>query len=157
MSLSPAEPASNVARGVLHAGIDLVVLSAASLVFACVLTAQLETGQLGWMWPSIPYDYERGDVLMHAVLASLAVTPAMLLIGRLAWVRQSPRWQDVAFAVATLLVIRLGPPDAQVFGNTWTQWEITAGLFLLQWPIILPLTLVAVLLRRLLRWVASRC
>jgi hypothetical protein len=156
MSLSPAVPASNLARGVLHAGIDLGVLFATSLVFACVLTAQLKTGQLGWMWPSIPYDYERGDVLMHAVLASLAVMPALLLIGRLAWVRRSLRWQDLAFALATVLVIRLGPPDAQVFGNTWSQWEITAGLFLLQWPIILPLTLAAVLLRRLLRWVASR-
>lgn len=151
MSLSPAVPASNVAQGVVRAGVDLVVLFATSLVFACVLTAQLKTGQLGWRWPSIPYDYERGDVLMHALLASLVVMPAVLLIGRLACVRRAPRWQDLAFAVATLLVIRLGPPDAQVFGNTWSQWEITAGLFLLQWPIVIPLTLAAVVLRRLIR------
>lgn len=154
MSLSPAEPASNVAQGVLHAGIDLVVLLATSIVFACVLTAQLKAERLGWMWPSIPYDYERGDVLMHALLASLAVMPGLLLVGRLACVRRSPRWQDLAFALATLMVIRLGPPEAQVFGNTWSHWEITAGLFLLQWPIALPLTLAAVLLRRLLHWLA---
>lgn len=151
MSLSPAEPASNVARGLLRAGIDLVVLFATSIVFACVLTAQLKAERLGWMWPSIPYDYERGDVLVHALLASLAVMPGLVLIGRLACVRRSLRWQDLAFALATLAVIRLGPPDAQVFGNTWSQWEITAGLFLLQWPIVIPLTLAAVVLRRLMR------
>lgn len=147
----PSAAGSNALRGVLHAGIDSAVLFATSLTFACVLTAQLKTERLGWTWPSIPYDYERGDVLVHALLASLAVMPAVLLIGRLAWVRQSLRWQDLAFALATLLVIRLGPPDAQVFGNTWTQWEITAGLFLLQWPIVIPLTLAAVVLRRMIR------
>lgn len=151
MSLSPAEPASHVARGVRHAGIDLVVLLATSIVFACVLTAQLNTERLGWMWPSIPYDYERGDVLVHALLASLAVMPGLVVVGRLACVRRSLRWQDLTFVLATLVVIRLGPPAAQVFGNTWSQWEITAGLFLLQWPIVIPLTLAAVVLRRLIR------
>lgn len=139
-------PASHPARHLLRAGIDLAVLLATSITFACVLTALLTTDGVGWVWPSIPFSYERADVLLHALLASLLVMP--LLLPRL---QRAARWQDLLFALATLLVIRLGPPDAQVFGMTWTTGEVTRGLFLQQWPLVLPLTAAAVLLRRLLR------
>jgi len=156
MSHSPAAAASDPRRTLLHACLDLGVLLAASITFACVLTAQLQTERFGWAWPSIPYDYTRGDVWIHALLASLVVIPVLVLCRR-AGARRPSRWQDLAFAVATLVVIRLGPPDAQVFGTTWTTWEITAGLFLLQWPIGVPVTVAAVLLRRLLgAWMDRR-
>lgn len=151
MPPSPAAPVSRAARGLLHAGIDLAVLLATSITFAGVLTAIITTDRPGWVWPSIPFSYERGDVLLHALLASLLVMPALLLAARSARWRGSARSQDLLFALATLLVIRLGPPDAQVFGTTWSGWEITVGLFLQQWPIVLPLTAAALLLRRLLR------
>lgn len=153
MPPSSFAPPSNIARTALQACLDLVVLLPTSITFACVLTAQLQTEHLGWAWPSIPYDYTRGDMWIHALLASLVVIPVLVLCRR-AGARPPSRWQDLAFAVATLVVIRLGPPDAQVFGTTWTAWEITAGLFLLQWPIVVPLTVASVMLRRLLgRWV----
>jgi len=156
MSLSPAVAASDPPRPLLHACLDLGVLLAASITFACVLTAQLQTERFGWAWPTIPYDYTRGDVWIHALLASLLLIPVLVLCRR-AGARRPSRWQDLAFAVATLVVIRLGPPDAQVFGTTWTTWEITAGLFLLQWPIGMPVTVAAVVLRRLLgTWMDRR-
>lgn len=151
MPPSPTAPTPNVARTALQACLDLAVLLATSITFTCVLTAQLQTERLGWVWPSIPYDYTRGDVWIHALLASLIVIPVLMLCRRQG-ARRSPRWQDLAFALSTLLVLRLGPPDAQVFGTTWTTWEITAGLFLLQWPIVVPLTVAAVVLRRLVGW-----
>lgn len=150
-AVPPASLALRAARGACRVGIDLLVLCSTSLAFAGVLTAQLSAERLGWMWPLIPYDYTRGDVVVHAVLASVVVLPALLLIGRWTRVQASPHWQAACFAQATLVVIRLGPPDAQVFGTTWTQGEITMGLFLLQWPIIVPLTAAAVLLRGLSR------
>lgn len=150
MPTSSIAPASHPARHLLRAGIDLAVLLATSITFACVLTALLTTDGVGWVWPSIPFSYERADVLLHALLASLLVMP-LLLPALLPRLQRAARWQDLLFALATLLVIRLGPPDAQVFGMTWTTGEVTRGLFLQQWPLVLPLTAAAVLLRRLLR------
>lgn len=109
MSLSPAAAASDPPRTLLHACLDLGVLLAASITFACVLTAQVQTEHLGWAWPSMPYDYTRGDVWIHALLASLVVIPVLVLC-RHAGARPPSRWQDLAFAVATLVVIRLGRP-----------------------------------------------
>jgi len=156
MTTLPAASPPTLARTLWQAAIDLAVLSATSVTFACVLTAALVSDRLGWTWPSIPYGYARGDVLIHALLASLVVLPALVLVDRLPRLRRPRVWQDLAFVLATLAVIRLGPPDAQVFGTTWTTWEVTTGLFLLQWPIILPLTLAAALLRRLLRGAARQ-
>ncbi|MEG2803244.1 hypothetical protein [Stenotrophomonas sp.] len=150
-AVPPASRAVRAARGACCIGLDLLVLCATSFAFAGVLTSLLSAERLGWMWPLIAYDYTRVDVVVHAVLASVVVMPALLLMGRLARVQASPRLQAACFALATLVVIRLGPPDAQVFGTTWTQGEITVGLFLLQWPIIVPLTAVAVPVRDLLR------
>lgn len=49
--------------------------------------------------------------------------------------------------MAALLAIYLGPPDPQVFGNTWARWEATFELFLGQWDIALPLALAAAAVR----------
>lgn len=156
MSPAPTSAPSTTARSVLRACLDLALLVATSLTFACVLTATLCNGRPGWMWPPTAYGDGRGDVLVHALLASLALLPVPMLVERLRRLRRPRACQDLAFVLATLAVIRLGPPDAQVFGTTWTPWEITSGLFLLQWPIIVPLTLTATLVRRLLRGAIDR-
>lgn len=147
---SPAATARALRCSVVRVVIDIGVLTLVSIGFACVLTAHLQTQRMGWVWPTT-FDNARSDVLLHALLASLLVAPVGLLIGRVARVRRSPSWQTLLFALLALLVIRLGPPDAQVFGTTWTQWEITQTLFLQQWALVLPLVGVALLLRRLLR------
>ena len=129
--------------------VDGALLAGASLAYTGALTATIRTGHLGWQLPSLPYTYERTDLLLHAVLAAAVVLAALLLIDRLPWMRRASWRGDGVFALAVLLVIRIGPPDARVFGDTWTAWEVTHALFLQQWPLLLTLTVVAVGLRRL--------
>lgn len=131
--------------------VDVTLLAAASIAYAGALTATIRTGHLGWQLPSLPYTYERSDLLLHAVFAAAAVLAALLLVDRLPPVRRAPWRGDGVFALAVLLVIRIGPPDARVFGETWTAWEVTHALFLQQWPLLLTLTVAAVGLRRLAR------
>ncbi|MCC7632916.1 hypothetical protein [Stenotrophomonas rhizophila] len=131
--------------------VDGALLAAASIAYAGALTATIRTGHLGWQLPSLPYTYERSDLLLHAVFAAAAVLAALLLVDRLPPVRRTPWRGDGVFALAVLLVIRIGPPDARVFGDTWTAWEVTHALFLQQWPLLLTLTVAAVGLRRLAR------
>lgn len=133
----------------LRAAADGVLLAAASLGYAGCLTATLRNGTLGWELPSLPYTYERTDVLLHALLAVLLVLPALWLAQRLPALRRAAWRGDALFALAVLLVIRIGPPDARVFGETWTAGEVTQALFLQQWPLLLPLTVAAIGLRRL--------
>ncbi|MCF7752087.1 hypothetical protein KQ945_15105 [Bacillus subtilis subsp. subtilis] len=147
---SPAASAIPLRHSVVRGVIDVGLLTLCAIGFACLLTARLQTDRFGWAWPSM-YAYERSDVLLHALLASLVVMPVVLWVECRVLVRRCPRWQDLVFALATLLVMRLGPPDPRLFGNTWTPWEITYALFLQQWLLALPLTVLAVLLRRLLR------
>ncbi len=138
-------------KRLLRIATDVALLAAASIGYAGALTATIRTGHLGWQLPSLPYTYDRSDLLLHAVFAAAAVLAALLLVDRLPPVRRAPWRGDGVFALAVLLVIRIGPPDARVFGDTWTAWEVTHALFLQQWPLLLTLTVAAVGLRRLAR------
>lgn len=137
-------------RQALLACIDLAPLFAATMTYAGLLTASIRTGRFGWQWPSVAYTYEHSDIVLHAMAAALLVMPVLLLAR---WPRlRRPAWsQHAAFAIAALLVLRLGPPDATVFGNTWTTWEVTRDLWLLQWQLVVPVVVATTALRAVLR------
>ena len=82
-------------------------------------------------------------------------SPALALAERLSRGRLPALGRAGLVAVAALLAIYLGPPDPQVFGNTWARWEATFELFLGQWDIALPLALAAAAVRGVLRGAAG--
>lgn len=120
------------------------------MAYAGLLTARISAGRFGWQLPSVAYTYEHNDVVLHAMAAALVVMPVVLLAR---WPRlRRPAWlQHATFAAAVLLALRLGPPDATVFGTTWTSWEVTRDLWLLQWQLVVPVVLATTALRAVLR------
>lgn len=134
---------------------DFLLFFATASLFGACLTAKLRTGSYGLEIPDASYLYERADFFLDAVVAGLAATAALALAERLSRGRLPALGRVALVAVAALLAIYLGPPDPQVFGNTWARWEATFELFLGQWDIALPLALAAAAVRGALRGAAG--
>ncbi|WP_035359577.1 hypothetical protein [Achromobacter insuavis] len=134
---------------------DFLLFFATASLFGACLTAKLRTGSYGLEIPDAPYLYERADFFLDAVVAGLAATAALALAERLSRGRLPALGRAALVAMAALLAIYLGPPDPQVFGNTWARWEATFELFLGQWDIALPLALAAAVVRGALRGAAG--
>lgn len=134
---------------------DFLLFFATASLFGACLTAKLRTGSYGLEMPQAPYIYERADFFLDAMFAGLVATAALALAERLWRARLSAPGRAALVAVAALLAIYLGPPNPQVFGNTWARGEATFELFLGQWDIALPLALSAAVVRGVLRRTAG--
>lgn len=136
---------------------DFLLFFATASLFGACLTAKLRTGSYGLEMPQAPYIYmyERADFFLDAMFAGLVATAALALAERLWRARLPAPGRAALVAVAALLAIYLGPPNPQVFGNTWARGEATFELFLDQWDIALPLALAAAVVRGVLRRTAG--
>ncbi|WP_050462018.1 hypothetical protein [Herbaspirillum autotrophicum] len=130
---------------------DVGLLLLAALLFGAILTARLQTGSLGLLIPEAPYIYERRDFVIDAVMAALAGWVLLLLAERLVRERLPQFAEYGCFAIALLLSMYWGPPSPLIFGNTWGAGEATRELFLAHMDIIVPLLVMALVLRTLLR------
>lgn len=130
---------------------DFCLLLAAAVLFGAVLTAKLQTGSYGLLIPDAPYIYERRDFFIDAFVAALVSWVLLLLLERLGRQRYPLFERHGCFAVALLLAMYWGPPSPIIFGNTWGPGEVTRELFLAQMDIVVPLGVMALILRAISR------
>lgn len=130
---------------------DFCLLLSTSLLFGAVLTAKLQTGSYGILIPDAPYIYESRDFFTDALIAALAGCLLLLMLERLT-LQRYPRFARYGgFILGLLLAMYWGPPSPLIFGNTWGSGEATRELFLAQMDIVVPLVIMALVLRTILR------
>lgn len=134
---------------------DFCLLLSTSLLFGAVLTAKLQTGSYGILIPDAPYIYESRDFFTDAVIAALVSCLLLLLLERLTLARYPRFARYGSFVLALLLAMYWGPPSPLIFGNTWEPGEATRELFLAHMDIVVPLVIMALVLRTILRSVAA--
>jgi hypothetical protein len=136
-------------RTLLHRLVDLSLLLVGTILFSGCLTAVFQTGHYGFVIPDVPYLYTATDFWVTVVIASLLALLLLVLLECMDWTRRSFVRRATVFGVVACAAMFIGAPPAVLFGNTWTNSEIIITYLLVQPEVMLLITVMLVLIRRL--------